>query len=156
MSRDARGFSIIEVIFSVAVLVTLLGMGVSAAGPRLDNLAVRGAADEFRAAHEAARSIAIRTNHVAELRINADSATFWVQVDSTLAGGQTMDTIGMVTRLSDSRVTLASKSSVLCFDSRGIPSSRGSCDGTQSGVVVFTRGSEVDSVSRSLMGVLAR
>ena len=44
MSRDARGFSIVEVIFSVAVLVTLLGMGVSAAGPRLDNLAVRGAA----------------------------------------------------------------------------------------------------------------
>ena len=100
--------------------------------------------------------VAIRSGRTSELRIDPGSGTFWVQVDSSLAGTGAMDTISNVVRLSESNVSLSSASSVLCFDERGMASSLGDCDATQSAVVTFTSGPEVDTLRRTALGLIPR
>ena len=151
-----KGFSLAEV-----VIVLLVGSVLaSITFPQVSDLRVRlsrrGAVDEFVAAHNLARTIAIRSGRTSELRIEPESGTFWVQVDSSLAGSGVMDTIGTVVRLSDSNVSLSSTRSVLCFDGRGIVSSAGDCDAAQDALVIFTRGPEADTIRRTALGVIPR
>ncbi len=166
--RRPNGFSIFEVRvttsgFSLAeVLIVLMGISVLASMtiPRVSDLrevlARRGAVNEFVAAHNLAQVVAIRSGRTSELRIEPESGTFWVQVDSSLAGTGAMDTIGTVVHRSDLGVSLSSSRAVLCFDGRGIASSLGDCDTSQDAVVTFTSGTEADTLWRTPLGVIPR
>ncbi len=155
--HDARkGFSFAEVLIVMTIGSVLASITVPRIVDLREGFARRGAVGEFVAAHNLARMVAIRSGRTSELRIDPGSGTFWVQVDSSLAGTGAMDTISNVVRLSDSNVSLSSTSSVLCFDERGIASSLGDCDATQSAVVTFTSGPEVDTLRRTALGLISR
>ncbi len=156
-THDARkGFSLAEVVIVLLVGSVLASITIPQVSDLRVRLSRRGAVDEFVAAHNLARTIAIRSGRTSELRIEPESGTFWVQVDSSLAGTGAMDTIGTVVRLSDLRVSLNSSGLVLCFDGRGIASSFGDCDATQNAVITFTSGAKADTLRRTALGVIPR
>ncbi len=149
-----NGFSYVELLFTVLAISVLAGITFPPVKALREGLALRGAVDEFVMAHNLARTVAIRSSRVSELHIEPDSGTFWVQVDSSLAGSGAMDTIGIIVRLSDLNVSIGSNRSVLCFDGRGLAYSLGDCDGIQSAVVTFTGGTKADTVRRTAVGLV--
>ena len=155
--HDARkGFSIAELLIVMMSGSVLASVTIPPVLDLREGFERRAAVEKFVAVHNLARTVAIRSGRTSELRIEPDSGTFWVQVDSSLAGSGVMDTIGTVVRLSDSNVSLSSTRSVLCFDGRGIVSSAGDCDAAQDALVIFTRGPEADTIRRTALGVIPR
>ena len=150
------GFTLMEMIVAVVTISATAAIAVPPLAWAREYFVLRGVVDEFRSAHNLARAIAIRSNRVAQLRMEPDSGTFWVQVDTSLAGTGVLDTIGSVVRLSDAKVSFTSTRSTLCFDTRGIATAAGACDSSQSADLVFARGSEADTLWRSELGMLAR
>ncbi len=120
-----------------------------------DRLAVRAAFDEFTAAHNKTRMAALRFNRTAELSIDVSAQSFWVQVDTSLAGTGVMDTVGAVVNLADDNVNLKATRSLLCFDSRGIATSVGSCQAANV-AVLFSRGVHVDTLTSTATGLITR
>ncbi len=116
--------------------------------------ASQGAVDEFVSTHTLARSAAVRYGRTAELRIDATTARFWVEVDTSSAGG-VKDTVGMVKMLESIGVELTSDRSVLCFDSRGLPTTRGSCEAADA-TLVFSAPGRADTVRITALGRVLR
>ena len=156
-ARPSRGgFTLMEMLIAVVTISATAAIAVPPLAWASEYFVLRGAVDEFRAAHNLARAIAVRSNRVGQLRIEPDSGVFWVQVDTSFAGTGVLDTIGRVVRLSDLKISVTSTRSTLCFDARGIATAMGACDATQSANLIFTRGSEADTLWRSELGMLAR
>jgi Tfp pilus assembly protein FimT len=147
---------LIELLFVVIIVLVITSIAAPQIADLRGGMAARGARDDFLSAHNLAKAMAVRSNRVAQLRIRTDTAMFWVQVDTTLAGSGSMDTIGTVFRLADANVVIQSDRSVLCFDARGIASSVPPCDATQSALVVFTHENDADTVRRTVAGIIPR
>ena len=151
-----KGFTMVELLVIIVVTMVIVSMAFPAMSSTRRDLAVRGAVDEFRGAHNLARAVAVRSSRVAQLWIDGSAETFWVQTDTSVAGTQVMDTIGGVVELDELNVTVASNRSVLCFDPRGVPTTQGACDGTQSAILIFASAGKADTVARSEVGMLVR
>ncbi len=150
-----RGYSLIEL---MAVLV-LTGITVSIATPSASNMfrrtATRTAVDQFVTTHSLARSTAVRYGREAEFHIDAANARFWVEVDTSTTGAGAMATVGRVKRLEESKVTITSDRSILCFDSRGLATTRGSCEAADA-TIVFSQEAHMDTVKISAIGKVFR
>lgn len=155
-SRSKAGYSLVEALIVAIVVGVISALFISRVGDASSDLAVRAAADQFRTANNAARTIALRSNRTAFLRVDASGDRFWVQVDTSLRGRGVFDTIGNVSLLGDSDIDLSSTAAVLCFDARGIPTSAGVCDDQQAARLVFTRGADADTAFRTAAGVVVR
>ena len=116
---------------------------------------MRAAVDEFVSAHNKTRMAALRFNRTAQLTIDPTAQEFWVQVDTSLTGTGAMDTVGAVVKLADENVSLAATRSVICFDSRGIATSAGSCQAANF-QVVFSRGLYADTLTSTATGLMTR
>ena len=150
------GFTLPE----LATILLLFGSFAGAVAPKFadgwEQLAVRGAVDQFISAHQKARTAAVRFGAVAELHIDASTDRFWVQIDTTASGSGVMDTIGRVVDLSEDHVDLVSTSSLLCFDPRGLIANTGGCPTTGSLAIGFSRGSSSDTLSATASGLLLK
>ncbi|GMR14392.1 MAG: hypothetical protein BMS9Abin29_2647 [Gemmatimonadota bacterium] len=149
------GFTLLEVLIVVVVIGLLAGITFPRIGGIQNKFALRGAVNSFMSSHSLARAIAIRQGGVAELHIDPTNDRFWVEVDTSLAGSGVMDTIGLVVDLSESRVTLTSTQTLLCFDGRGLPSSAAGC-ATSGVVVAFNRENEGDTIRMTVLGKILR
>ncbi len=142
----------------LAVTLAFVGVVLAIATPPLAKLykrnATRLAAGEFVTTHRLARSMALEYGRVAELHIDAAGDRFWVEVDTGYAGGVS-DTIGQVRNIGEFGVGITSNRSLLCFDSRGLPTVRSYCDEADA-LVVFTREDKSDTVKISAFGKLLR
>lgn len=149
-----KGFTVVELL----VVLILAGIAIAIISPSLSRAfrrtGVRAAVDEFSSTHSLARSTAVRYGRLAELHIDAVGMAFWVEVD-TSSGGGVRDTIGVVKYLDANDVTVQSNRALLCFDARGLPSTRGSCESADA-QLIFTSGSRVDTVSITALGRILR
>ena len=150
-----RGFTLYELLTVVITAGVVLLMAAPRVVDTWHRVAVRGAFDEFTAAHRKTRMAALRFNRTAQLSIDVSAQSFWVQVDTSLAGTGVMDTVGAVVRLTEDDVDLQATRSLVCFDSRGIATSVGSCQPANM-VVVFSRGAYVDTLTSSATGLVIR
>ena len=151
----ATGFSLAEVMFVVTIIGLLAGLAFPRMGQTWDQFAVRGAADQFRSAHQKARTTAVRYGGVAELHINTSTEQFWVQIDTTFLGSGVMDTIGAVIDLSESQVDLRATRSLICFDARGlVANGGGGCPTTGALGVGFSRNDSSDTIRVTVSGLL--
>lgn len=152
-AKDA-GFTLLEIM----IVVVLAGLGVAIALPRAGQLysdrATRTAADAFRTTHSLAASVGVRFGRLAELHIDASNARFWVEVDTSQTGG-VKDTVGAVKYLADSKITLMSNRSLLCFDARGLPTTRGACQAADA-TLTFSMAGAADTVKVTSMGQVVR
>ncbi len=98
------GVSMMELITVLLIVGVMTGTVFPRIGDAWEQLAVRGAADQFISAHQKARTAAVRFGAIAELHIDASTERFWVQIDTTLTGSGVMDTIGAVVDLSEDQV----------------------------------------------------
>ena len=151
-----KGFTIMELV----IVLILAGIAIAIVSPSIGKAfrrtGVRAAVDQFSSTHSLARSAAVRYGRMSELHIDVTNGKFWVEVDTSSAGGVN-DTVGVVKYLEPNGVTLTSptSTSLLCFDARGLPSTRNSCN-QPNGTFIFTAGSKVDTVTITALGRVLR
>lgn len=161
-SSTKSGFTTLELL----TVTVIFGFMAAIAGPKFyatfAATTTRTSADRLARAAELARASAVRFGRDAELRVDTTTKRFWVQVDTTVSLTGVKDTVGIVQDLLATKVGMSltidgasSASTVLCFDVRGLRSSRSPC---QSGsiVVVFRLDSHVDTVRVTTLGKVLR
>ena len=150
-----RGFTLVE---SMTVL-TLIGVALAIMAPSLlgglRRTTTRAAMDQFISAHALARSMAVRYGRLAALHIDPSADRYWIEVDTATGLTTAMDTVGRVRSLSEDGVDLASDRSVLCFDARGFPSTRDSCE-SPAATLVFSSAERSDTLRISSFGKAER
>jgi type II secretory pathway pseudopilin PulG len=162
MRSTKSGFTTLEL---MTVLV-MFGFVTAIAGPKLYSgyaaVSTRTAADRLARVAELARISAIRYGRDAQLKVDTTTKRFWAQIDTTVGLTGVMDTIGPVQTLPSSRTGMrltlagsAASTAIVCFDIRGIRSTRTPC---QSGaaIVVFSVDNHVDTVRVTAMGKVIR
>lgn len=156
LGLTAAGFSVLELLIVMVMFGVLLAVAVPnlmrAYGQRLPRLA----ADRFVAQHMRARSTAVRMGRTAVLRIDATTGNAWVEVEA----GASRDTVGGTKSLTDNGMTMTSDRSLLCYDGRGLPTTRTLNDGSvcdaPGGTLTFTWKSHVATVQITALGKVLR
>ena len=118
-----------------------------------EQLSVRGAMDQFAAAHHKARTAAVRYGRVAELHIDTANSRFWVELDTSVSMSRVMDTVGGVVDLGENRVVISASTLLLCFDARGLVAVVSGCPGDGSGTFTLTRADAADTLTTTSGGV---
>jgi len=149
--RNRSGFTFAEIIVAGTTLSVLLSVFTPKFTTAMDDLAVRGAADQFVDAGQRARAVAIHIGRTAEVRI--DENRIWVEADTTRARTGERSIVGEVVDLTDSGVNLESTTSALCFDSRGMAPTRGACAGP-GGTFQFSKGNRAKTVAVMATGFM--
>ena len=152
---NKSGFTLLDTL----IVVSLVGLLAGIVFPRIADVqsrfAVRGATMAFMSNYSLTRATAIREGRVAELHIDATNDRFWVEVDTTLAGSGTMDTVGLVVDVGGEGVTLTSTQSLLCFDGRGMPSAASGC-ATGGATITVGYDTEADTIQITTLGKILR
>jgi prepilin-type N-terminal cleavage/methylation domain-containing protein len=153
--NQRRGFTLMEAI----IVMTVMAIVAAIAGPKLSAALHRrtssSAADQFVVTHSLARATALRYGRVAQLHIDAGTRRFWVDVDTSANGIGQRATIANVRDVSGSGLVMTSTRTVLCFDSRGMAATSGSCEPGDV-KLVFSDGATADTVSTTLLGKVLR
>ena len=147
-----NGFTLIEMLIVLTVMGVIVAVGMPSMVNAYRQRATRGAVDRLAMAHGLARATAVRFGRVAELHIDAANRRFWVQVDTSGTG--VYDTVGLMNDLSG-QVTMSSTRSLLCFDSRGLTTTRNACESGDALVTFSSRG-RTDTLQTTVLGKVLR
>ncbi len=129
----------------IAILVMILP-------PGMDRGTTRAARDDMTFVHDLTRTTAIQHGTIAELHIDSDAARYWIQVEASGIG--VYDTVA-IRDLSADRVAITSNRSLLCFDARGLATSRGACE-APSATIAFSAAGRADTLRTSATGMILR
>jgi prepilin-type N-terminal cleavage/methylation domain-containing protein len=152
--KARRGFTLAELVIVLLVSGATMAIATPPIARAFRKTAAQSAADEFVTTHVLAKSAAIRYGRTAELHIDADNERIWVEVDTSSAGG-IKDTIGIVKDMSRHKVDLSSNRTVLCFDGRGLPTTRGICD-LADAQLTFTADADYKQLNITALGRILR
>src|ERR1041385_1542459 len=147
---SVAGFTVAEMLVVLVVFAILLALAIPRIDTGLRRARLQQAKGELTTAHFLARTSAMRYGRPAALRIDAPNARFWVEVDTSLAGGR-KDTVGVVHRMTEDGLTMTTTRSVLCFDRRGLGYAGGTCESPDA-LITFTMSGRTDTVLTSLSG----
>ena len=146
------GFTLIEML----IVLTVMGVILAVAMPNMVTAyrlrATRGAVDRLAMAHGLARATAVRFGRVAELHIDAANGRFWIEVDTSGTGIR--DTVGSMNDMAG-QVTMTSNRTLLCFDLRGLTTTRGACEAGDALVTFSSRG-RTDTLQTTVLGKVLR
>ena len=153
----SKGFTLIELL----IVITIIGAMTAIALPKMVNMfqgrAVPNAVDQFVATHTFAKATAIRLGRLAELHIDAANNRYWVEIDTSGTGNR-MKPGGY--RYVTDNVGLTSNRSLVCFDQRGLPSTRTTTAGLSCQAAdltaIFSLGTRVDTVKTTALGKVLR
>ena len=150
--RRGDGFTLIEMLIVLTVMGTLVAILLPSMVTAYRQRATRGAVDRLAMTHALTRATAIRSGRVAELHIDAANTRFWVEVDTSGTGIR--DTVGLMTDLAG-QVTMTSTRSLLCFDSRGLTTTRNACEAGDA-LVEFSLEGRTDTLQTTVLGKVLR
>ena len=115
------------------------------------------AADQFVAANSFTKATAIRWGRLAELHIDATNNRYWVEIDTSGTGNRMK--AGGYRYVSDN-VGMTSNRSLVCFDQRGLPTTRTTTAGLACQAAnlpaIFLLGNRVDTVQTTALGKVLR
>ena len=152
MPRRDKGFSLIEMSIVLALIGVLVGIIMPSLAASLPQRATQAAVDRLTMAHALARATAVRFGRVAELHIDAANVRFWVEVDTS--GTEIRDTVGLMNDLAE-QVTMSSNRSLLCFDSRGLTTTRDTCESGDA-LVQFSKSGRTEAFQTTVLGEVLR
>ena len=121
------GFTLTQLAIAMGLVGLLMLIAIPKLMPAFRQRTVTIAADQFVVAHSLARSTGIRYGRVARLNLTPSLVRFWVDVDTSGTGVRQI--IGTVQTLSTPGLTMTATRTLLCFDARGMATSRGGCTG---------------------------
>ena len=155
MRRRGDGFSLIEMAVVLSITGLMVGIVIPSVVSSFGQRATRTAVDQLTQAHSLARATAVRFGRVAELHIDDANARFWVQVDTTYADVGDSLIVGSVNDLAEEQVTMSSNREVLCFDSRGLATTRDTCESGDV-LVQFSVAGRTESFQTTVLGKVLR
>ena len=155
-SRSARGFTLIEVLIVVTLMIILAGFAFRAFGDTVVQWAVKGAANEFVSRHELARATAIQFGRTGRLEVDTAAGRLWVEVDTTFLLTGARDTIGSIAELSGDGVGITTSRTSFCFGGRGVPTSAGTGCSASAATVIFSKGAAAETLTVSVLGKVIR
>lgn len=147
-----KGFTLIEMLIVLSFMGVIVAVGMPSMVNAYRQRATRGAVDRLAMAHSLARATAVRYGRVAELHIDAGYARFWIEVDTSGTGIR--DTVGSINDLAG-QVTMTSNRTLLCFDLRGLTTTRGACEAGDALVTFSSRG-RTDTLQTTVLGKVLR
>ncbi len=147
-----KGFTLIEMLIVLTLMGVILAVSMPSMVTAYRQRATRGAVDRLAMAHGLARATAVRFGRVAELHIDAANARFWVEVDTSGTGIK--DTVGLMNDLAG-QVAMTSTRSLLCFDLRGLTTTRGACEAGDA-LVQFSFAGRTDTLQTTGLGKVLR
>ncbi len=150
--RRGKGFTLVEMLIVLTVMGVIVAVAMPSMVTAFRQRATRGAVDRLAMAHSLARATAIRFAQVAELHIDAANTRFWVELDTSGTGIR--DTVGLMTDLAG-QVTMTSTRSLLCFDSRGLTTTRNACESGDA-LVQFSLQGRTDTFQTTVLGKVLR
>ena len=151
-STKKNGFTLIEMLIVGTVMGLIMAVSLPGLSKAYRQQATRGAVDRLRMAHSLAQATAVQQGRVAELHIDAAYGRFWVEVDTSGTG--VSDTVGMMIDVSG-QVVMQSTRALLCFDSRGLTTTRGACESGDV-VALFSLSGRTDTLQTSVLGKVLR
>jgi type II secretion system protein H len=154
LSGTRAGYSLIEMMLVVVICGLVAGVGVPILGKSYPPRAVRGASDRFVTTYAMAQSAAVRYGRLAELHIDTSAARFWVEVDTSRSGGAKAK-VGLTQSVGQDGTKLSSTRTLLCFDPRGLPSTRSACEAGDATVTFSLKGS-TSTVQTTALGKVLR
>lgn len=154
--RDVNraGFTFIEMLIVLVIAAVLLGIGMRPLTRELQAAKIRGAVDQFVSAHAFAKATAIRHSSVGEFHIDASTARFWIEVDTSNGGGVN-DTVRTIYSVGEGGLVMTSNRSLVCFDGRGLATTAGTCEAGDF-LVTFFYSFRTDTVTASSLGKILR
>ena len=156
MKRNVRrGFTLLELIIVLFVLALIAAIAAPRLSAALRNRTTQTGADQFIAAHNLARSTAVRYGRVAQFHIDPTTARYWVDVDTSGAGVGQRAIVWYTRDASAAGLTMSSNRTLVCFDSRGFASTTGTCQGGDL-QVVFAMSGHADTVRTTTLGKVLR
>ncbi len=150
--RRGDGFTLIDMLIVMTILGALAAILMPSMVTSFRQRATRGAVDRLAMTHSLARATAIRFGRVAELHIDAANRRFWVEVDTSGTGIR--DTVGLMNDLTG-QATMTSNRSLLCFDSRGLTTTRNACESGDA-LVQFSLQGRTDTFQTTVLGKVLR
>jgi prepilin-type N-terminal cleavage/methylation domain-containing protein len=151
--KDNLGFTLVELIMVLIIGAATMAIATPPIARAFRNTATQSAADEFVTTHALAKSAAIRFGRTAELHIDTSKGEFFVKVDTADTGNSVR--ISLIKDMSKYRVEMTSTRSVICFDARGLPTSRGTCEAADA-TLTFTAGDDYEELSITALGRILR
>jgi prepilin-type N-terminal cleavage/methylation domain-containing protein len=149
-----NGFTLIELVYVLVLASVVAAIGLPRLAKSYPQRAVRTAGDQFVFVHTVAQASAIRHGRLAELHVDAAGARFWVEVDTSYAGGA-KDTVGLMHHVGEGGVTVTSNRTLLCFDARGLATDRGPCE-TGDATLTFSFAGTTHTVTTTALGKVIR
>ena len=146
------GFTLIEMLIVITVMGVLATILMPSMVTSFRQRATRGAVDRLAMTHSLARATAVRFGRVAELHIDAANGRFWVEVDTSGTGIR--DTVGLMNDVAG-QVTMSSDRSLLCFDSRGLTTTRNACESGDA-LVQFSMQGRTGTFQTTVLGKVLR
>ncbi len=150
--RRRDGFTLIEMLIVITVMGVLATILMPSMVTSFRQRATRGAVDRLAMTHSLARATAVRFGRVAELHIDAANGRFWVEVDTSGTGIR--DTVGLMNDVAG-QVTMSSDRSLLCFDSRGLTTTRNACESGDA-LVQFSMQGRTGTFQTTVLGKVLR
>ena len=152
-AQSERGISLTEALISLVVVGILLAVALPKLIPAFRQGTVGTTADRVVLAHSLARATAVRYGRVARLNLDPSLGRFWVDVDTSGTGLRQL--IGSMQYLSTTGLTMTATRTLLCFDARGVGTSRGGCTGAAD-TVTFTLGVRSSRLITTSLGKVLR
>lgn len=150
--RRGKGFTLIEMLIVITVMGVIIAVSLPSLAMGFRQRATRGAVDRLAMAHGLARATAVRLGRVAELHIDAANGRFWVEVDTSGTGIR--DTVGVMNDLGG-QVAMLSNRTLVCFDLRGLATTRDACEAGDA-MVQFSLQGRTDTLRTSVLGKVLR
>ena len=150
-----RGFTLLEMIITMSTLAVVAAMGAPRLSAAMRQRTTAAAADQFVSAHGIARATAIRYGRVAQLHIEPSTSRFWVDVDTSGNARNQRATVWTVRDVSSTGMVMSSNRTLLCFDARGLPSTKNGCQAGDA-LVIFTARDKADTVKTAVLGKVLR
>ena len=147
------GFTLTQLAIAMGLVGLLALIAIPKLMPAFRQRTVAIAADQFVVAHSLARSTGVRYGRVARLNLTPSLVRFWVDVDTSGTGVRQI--IGTVQTLSTPGLTMTATRTLLCFDARGMATSRGGCTGGAD-TVTFTLDDRSTTVIITSLGKVLR
>jgi Tfp pilus assembly protein FimT len=150
--RSERGLTLTEAVITLVVVGILLAVAVPKLLPDFRQRTVATAADRLILAHSLARATALRYGRVARLNLDPTNRRFWVDVDTSGTGLRQI--IGSMQYVNTPGLTITATRTLLCFDARGVATSRGGCSGAADTVTITLDDRSTTLITTSLGKVL--